>query len=117
MESQIIANQGLTNNPSKNKKKLMRHQDLTTLQPQGEYFAAVDMGSNSFHLVVVHVVNGNVQIVSKVKQKVQLAAGLNAQNMLSEESMQRGWNCLYTFADRLKDIPAQNNHAPWSNVH
>ncbi len=108
MESQIIANQGLTNNPSKNKKKLMRHQDLTTLQPQGEYFAAVDMGSNSFHLVVVHVVNGNVQIVSKVKQKVQLAAGLNAQNMLSEESMQRGWNCLYTFADRLKDIPAQN---------
>ncbi len=86
----------------------MRHQDLTTLQPQGEYFAAVDMGSNSFHLVVVHVVNGNVQIVSKVKQKVQLAAGLNAENFLHLDAMERGWQCLATFADRLKDIQVQN---------
>ena len=98
----------LKDNPKKTNKKIMRHQDLTTLQPQGEYFAAVDMGSNSFHLVVVHVVNGNVQVVSKVKQKVQLAAGLDAHNILSKDAMQRGWNCLHTFADRLKDIPASN---------
>jgi len=43
----------------------------------GEYYAAVDLGSNSFHMVVVHVANGSVQIIGKVKQKVRLAAGLD----------------------------------------
>lgn len=74
----------------------------------GEYYAAVDLGSNSFHMVVVHVVSGNVQIVGKIKQKVRLAAGLNADFELSHEAMQRGWDCLATFSERLQDIPASN---------
>ena len=86
----------------------LTHQDLTTLKPKGDFYAAVDLGSNSFHLVVVHVVNGNVQIVSKVKQKVRLAAGLDASNYLDELAMERGWQCLTTFADRLKNIPSEN---------
>ncbi len=75
---------------------------------QGEYYAAVDLGSNSFHMVVVHVVNGSVQIIGKIKQKVRLAAGLNDQMMLDDDSMQRGWACLQTFAERLQDIPSSN---------
>ena len=86
----------------------MRPDELTTLQPKGEYFAAVDLGSNSFHLVVVHVQNGNVQIISKVKQKVRLASGLDDNMVLSTEAMERGWRCLASFADRLKNIPTAN---------
>ncbi|PRO71781.1 guanosine-5'-triphosphate,3'-diphosphate pyrophosphatase [Alteromonas alba] len=74
----------------------------------GEYYAAVDLGSNSFHMVVVHVANGSVQIIGKVKQKVRLAAGLDKDMVLSKEAMQRGWDCLQTFAERLQDIPASN---------
>ena len=74
----------------------------------GEYYAAVDLGSNSFHMVVVHVVNGSVQIIGKVKQKVRLAAGLNDRMELDEVSMERGWQCLQTFAERLQDIPRSN---------
>ncbi|MBO1254593.1 guanosine-5'-triphosphate,3'-diphosphate pyrophosphatase [Alteromonas sp. 5E99-2] len=74
----------------------------------GEYFAAVDLGSNSFHMVVVHVVSGNVQIVSKIKQKVRLASGLDNEMVLSEESMSRGLSCLETFSERLQDIPSSN---------
>ena len=74
----------------------------------GEYYAAVDLGSNSFHMVVVHVVNGSVQIIGKIKQKVRLAAGLDKDMVLSTEAMERGWNCLRTFAERLQDIPASN---------
>lgn len=74
----------------------------------GEYYAAVDLGSNSFHMVVVHVVNGSVQIIGKVKQKVRLAAGLNDKLELDEVSMERGWQCLQTFAERLQDIPRSN---------
>ncbi|QPG05377.1 guanosine-5'-triphosphate,3'-diphosphate pyrophosphatase [Salinimonas marina] len=73
-----------------------------------EYYAAVDLGSNSFHMVIVHVVNGSVQIIGKVKQKVRLAGGLNDKLELDDISMERGWQCLQTFAERLQDIPASN---------
>ncbi|MEW9797431.1 Ppx/GppA phosphatase family protein [Alteromonas sp. CYL-A6] len=74
----------------------------------GEYYAAIDLGSNSFHMVVVHVINGSVQIVGKIKQKVRLAAGLDDDMVLDEASMERGWQCLQTFSERLQDIPRSN---------
>lgn len=75
---------------------------------QGDYYAAIDLGSNSFHMVVVHVVNGSVQIIGKVKQKVRLAGGLDSENKLDNASMERGWQCLQSFAERLQDIPPSN---------
>ena len=77
-------------------------------QTHGEFYAAVDLGSNSFHMVVVHVVNGSVQIIGKVKQKVRLAAGLNDKMELDEVSMERGWQCLQLFSERLQDVPSSN---------
>ena len=47
---------------------------------EDEYYAAVDLGSNSFHMVIVRLLGGSVQIISKTKQKVRLAAGLNEDN-------------------------------------
>ena len=38
--------------------------------------AALDIGSNSFHLVVARIVAGSVQILHRVKQKVRLGDGL-----------------------------------------
>ncbi|WP_371193692.1 guanosine-5'-triphosphate,3'-diphosphate pyrophosphatase [Glaciecola sp. SC05] len=75
---------------------------------QDEYYAAVDLGSNSFHMVIVRVLSGSVQIVSKNKQKVRLAAGLDEDNHLSKESIERGLNCLRNFAEKLQDIPPKN---------
>lgn len=75
---------------------------------QEELYAAVDLGSNSFHLLVVRVNAGSVQIIGKVKQKVRLAAGLDNEMALDDESMERGWQCLQTFAERLQDIPPSN---------
>lgn len=86
----------------------MKNQSISPSLEQSQYYAAVDLGSNSFHLVIVQVVNGNVQIVGKVKQKVRLAAGLNHDNLLDELSMERGWKCLESFAERLIDIPKGN---------
>ncbi|MBT1065946.1 guanosine-5'-triphosphate,3'-diphosphate pyrophosphatase [Bowmanella sp. Y26] len=85
----------------------MREAPLTTPESQ-QYYAAVDLGSNSFHLMVVRVVNGCIHIVGKVKQKVRLAAGLDPEFQLDELSMERGWKCLEAFAERLQDIPAAN---------
>ncbi|MCW8333094.1 guanosine-5'-triphosphate,3'-diphosphate diphosphatase [Vibrio paucivorans] len=71
-------------------------------------YAAIDLGSNSFHMLVVRHIDGSVQTMAKIKRKVRLAAGLDENNALSQEAMQRGWDCLSLFAERLQDIPKQN---------
>ncbi|MDN3678896.1 guanosine-5'-triphosphate,3'-diphosphate diphosphatase [Vibrio tapetis subsp. quintayensis] len=71
-------------------------------------YAAIDLGSNSFHMLVVRHIDGSVQTMAKIKRKVRLAAGLDKDNKLSAEAMQRGWDCLSLFAERLQDIEAQN---------
>ena len=76
-------------------------------QPE-QLYAAVDLGSNSFHMVIVRVVSGSVHIIGKVKQKVRLAAGLDENMLLDQPSLERGWKCLETFAERLQDIPLSN---------
>lgn len=81
---------------------------LTTNNPRPEEFAAVDLGSNSFHMVIARVVDGALQIIGRLKQRVQLADGLSEQGELSEESMERGLACLSLFAERLQGFPAEN---------
>ncbi len=71
-------------------------------------YAAIDLGSNSFHMLVVRHINGSVQTMAKIKRKVRLASGLDENNTLSHEAMQRGWDCLNLFAERLQDIPKEN---------
>ena len=68
-------------------------------------YAAIDLGSNSFHMLVVREVAGSIQTLTRIKRKVRLAAGLSSDNHLSPEAMERGWQCLRLFAERLQDIP------------
>lgn len=71
-------------------------------------YAVIDLGSNSFHMLVVRHIDGSVQTMAKIKRKVRLANGLDQNNQLSQEAMQRGWDCLSLFAERLQDIPTDN---------
>ncbi|RDV28144.1 exopolyphosphatase [Alteromonas aestuariivivens] len=64
--------------------------------------AALDIGSNSFHLVVARILAGSVQIVHRVKQKVRLADGLCEDNILSQEAIERGVNMLKIVAHSLQ---------------
>lgn len=70
--------------------------------------AAIDLGSNSFHMVIARIVNGALQVLGRLKQRVHLADGLDSNNMLSEEAMERGIACLALFAERLQGFPAEN---------
>ena len=64
--------------------------------------AALDIGSNSFHLVVARIVAGSVQILHRVKQKVRLADGLEPDKMLSQDAIDRGLDTLRVIAESLK---------------
>lgn len=70
--------------------------------------AAIDLGSNSFHMVIARIVNGALQVLGRLKQRVHLADGLDSNNMLSEEAMERGIACLALFAERLQGFPEEN---------
>lgn len=67
--------------------------------------AAIDLGSNSFHMVVARQVQGELRIQESLSEKVQLGAGLDGQNRLTEEAQQRALECLGRFAQRIAGIP------------
>lgn len=67
--------------------------------------AAIDLGSNSFHMIVARMVNGHFQILDRLREMVQFAAGLDNKNRLSEESQRRALDCLARFGQRLRHIP------------
>ncbi len=75
------------------------------LLPDGELLAAVDLGSNSFHMVVARSVLGQLRIVDRLKEHVRLAEGLDGDGGLSEAALIRAHDCLERFGQRLAMIP------------
>lgn len=67
--------------------------------------AAIDLGSNSFHMVLAKTDHGEIRILERLGEKVQLAAGLDDARMLSEEAMQRGLDCLSRFGQLIQGLP------------
>lgn len=67
--------------------------------------AAIDLGSNSFHMVVAWQVNHELRIQESLSEKVQLGAGLDSSNRITEEAQDRALECLRRFAQRIAGIP------------
>lgn len=67
-------------------------------------YTIIDLGSNSFHMLTVTKQGNGFNVVSKHKQKVRLAAGLNGDKQLDQTTMQRGWACLENFKLLLDQI-------------
>ena len=70
-------------------------------------YAAIDLGSNSFHLIVARLVQDELQPIDRMGEKVQLAAGLDRRRQLSDEAQQRGIACLEKFAQRVAGLPRE----------
>lgn len=81
---------------------------MTNSVPHSSDFAVIDLGSTSFHMVIARKVNETLQILSKMKQHVHLASGIDSHHELTEDAMQRGIDCLALFSERLQDFPMQN---------
>ena len=69
---------------------------------------ALDLGSNSFHLLVAQEVKGRIQIIDKHKEMVRLAEGLCEDNSLDPEVAERALDCLRRFAQRLRTLDPAN---------
>ena len=71
-------------------------------------YAAIDLGSNSFHLLVATFKSGQLQQIDKVKQMVRLAANLDSQKHITQAGLDSAFDCLSKFAQRIKHIPDEN---------
>lgn len=70
-----------------------------------KHLVAVDLGSNSFHLVIARQQAGCIKIVHSQKQRVSLVKGLNPQHLLSQEAIARGVECLKEFSHSFSHLP------------
>ncbi|MBW2290050.1 MAG: exopolyphosphatase [Deltaproteobacteria bacterium] len=71
-----------------------------------EILAAVDLGSNSFHMIVARLSHGQPTVIDRLREMVRLAAGLDENHSLSAESQQVALDCLARFGERIRAMHA-----------
>ncbi len=73
-----------------------------------DVLAAVDLGSNSFHMVVARYSHGQLVILDRLREMVRLAAGLGDSGRLDDAATERALRCLERFGQRLRAMRADS---------
>jgi exopolyphosphatase/guanosine-5'-triphosphate,3'-diphosphate pyrophosphatase len=81
-----------------------------------EVLAAVDLGSNSFHMIVARYQHGQLTVLDRLREMVRLAGGLDDQGRLSREATDRALNALHRFGQRLRDMKAKSVRVVGTNA-
>jgi exopolyphosphatase/guanosine-5'-triphosphate,3'-diphosphate pyrophosphatase len=81
-----------------------------------EVLAAVDLGSNSFHMVVARYHHGQLTILDRLREMVRLAGGLDDQGRLSKDATDRALAALQRFGQRLRDMKAKSVRVVGTNA-
>lgn len=79
-------------------------------------FAAIDLGSNSFHMVVAEPEGDSIRIIDSLREAVRLGSGLDSHKRLTMETMQRSLDALGLFAERLRDVPRKQFRVVGTNT-
>lgn len=77
----------------------------------GTLLAAVDLGSNSFRLEIGRYQSGHIERVEYLKEVVRQGSGLDEAKNLNLLAMERGWECLSRFGERLQGFKKQQVRA------
>ncbi|MCB1864771.1 MAG: exopolyphosphatase [Chromatiales bacterium] len=81
-----------------------------------DLLAALDLGSNSFHLIVAREEHGELRVVDREKEMVRLAAGLDAEGVIDEATQSRAIECLQRFGQRLRHVAPNRMRAVGTNT-
>ena len=74
---------------------------------QYETLAAVDLGSNSFHLQIGRVVGDQIYLLDGLREQVRLGAGLTRDKRIDRATQVRALDALRRFSDRLRGLPVE----------
>ena len=87
---------------------------MNPLHPQ---LAAIDLGSNSFHMIVARADGaGSFTVLDRIKEPVRLAAGIGEDGQLSARAAARALSCLARFNERIAGLPADHVRAVGTNT-
>jgi len=78
--------------------------------------AAVDLGSNSFHMIVARAADGDLQVIDRLKEMVRLGEGLTDAKQLLPAMVDRALACLERFGQRLREMPPDSVRAVGTNT-
>ncbi|MCW8928591.1 MAG: Ppx/GppA family phosphatase, partial [Gammaproteobacteria bacterium] len=78
--------------------------------------AAIDLGSNSFHMIVARESDGQLQVRDRLREMVRLAAGLDSRGHLDGAARQRALECLRRFGQRLAGFSPGSVRAVGTNT-
>lgn len=81
-----------------------------------QHVAAVDLGSNSFHMVIARQTGHDLQILDRIREPVRLAEGLGPDGTLDPAVQERALVCLQRFGERLQNIPPDRVRAVGTNT-
>lgn len=78
----------------------------TTTQNLPKTVAAIDLGSNSFHMIVARLEDsGTLSIIDRLRDNVRLGGGLDKNGIINESAQNRAFECLESFAQRIRHLP------------
>ena len=83
---------------------------------EGELLAAVDLGSNSFHMIVARHTLGQLRVVDRLREPVRMASGLTERGELTTEALWRALECLERMGQRLRNLPSKRVRAIATNT-
>lgn len=79
--------------------------------PHRNLYAAVDLGSNSFHMLVARRDHDELRVIDRIREMVRIAGGLDARGNLDAATRDRALACLSRFGQRIAEIPAHQVRA------
>jgi exopolyphosphatase/guanosine-5'-triphosphate,3'-diphosphate pyrophosphatase len=78
--------------------------------------AAVDLGSNSFHLAIGRVVDDQIYPLDSIKEAVRIGLGLTADKRLDAATQERALATLKRFGERLSGMPRESVRVVGTNA-
>lgn len=75
---------------------------------RASHIAAIDLGSNSFHLIVARWDNGQLTLLDRLREPVRLGFGLQEDGSLSEDARERALACMERFGECLRAYPSRS---------
>lgn len=78
--------------------------------------AAVDLGSNSFHMIIARMQGADFNLIDRLREQVRLAEGMDDARLLDERVQARALECLRRFGQRLAGLPPENIRAVGTNT-
>ncbi|HDJ85977.1 MAG TPA: exopolyphosphatase [Chromatiales bacterium] len=93
-----------------------RHTVPRTPKSPPETVAAVDLGSNSFHMLVARLLDGQLNVLDRLHDMVRLAGDLGKDRRITPEAATRAIGCLERFGQRLRHMPPGSVRAVGTNT-